>query len=218
MRYTISHHLDDGRRIEVSAERHGDVLRLRAWLVGNDLIEAASSQNYDLSSTTIGAAIADFTAEFEDMAGVAVPRPLLPDDLFALKCPAAPAHWQNAVLWGIAAGADEQPLVTPIPPEPLTPELLAQAAPCTPREIYRIGATCIRAGCVHWRDRCTLVERVVAGYPVVIEGQLQPCGIRSVCRWFAQERAQACRVCPGVVTDIGELPQDTESEAGVAFF
>jgi hypothetical protein len=89
MRHTTTHHLDD-RRIEVSAERHGDVVRLRSWLVKDDFIDAAHTNDYDLSSTTIGAAIADFTAEIEAVAGVALPRPLLPDDLFQLKCPAAP--------------------------------------------------------------------------------------------------------------------------------
>jgi hypothetical protein len=104
--------------------------------------------------------------------------------------------------------------------------LLAQAAPATPREVYRMAAVCIKGGCPHWRDgttgagdgNCSLVERVIAAYPTAIEDKLQPCGIRSVCRWFAQEGAAACRACPGVVTDLGELPQSRDAEADVPFF
>ena len=140
----------------------------------------------------------------------------------ALQCPAAPQWWPDAVVWGVAAGTAEAPRVVPIAPQPVTEELLALAFPATPREVFRFAATCVKGECRHWRSgtdgaegRCSLVERVVAQYPEV---GLQPCGIRSACRWFAQEGPAACRVCPGVVTDYGELPQDADSEGLVKFF
>ena len=141
-----------------------------------------------------------------------------------LKCLAAPAHWPDALVWGIVAGTVEQPHVVPVQPQPITPELIEAAAPATPREVFRIASICIKRACRHWREgaaategdgRCSLVERVVSGYPEI---GLQPCGIRATCRWFAQEGARACRACPGICTDIGELPQDAESEATVPFF
>jgi hypothetical protein len=128
------------------------------------------------------------------------------------------------VIWGIAAGSPEQPQVVPVPPEPFT-EAHAQAAlPATPREVFRLAATCVKGGCPHWRTEqpgaegdgaCSLVQRVRAGFPEV---RPQQCGIRLVCRWFAQEGLAACRACPGVVTDLGELPQDQASEDQVRFF
>jgi hypothetical protein len=111
-----------------------------------------------------------------------------------------------------------------IAPEPLTAASIEAAEPCTPREVFRIAAVCVKRRCRHWAEgndgaendgRCSLVERVVDTFPLV---DLQACGIRSVCRWFAQEGASACRACPGVATDIGELPQEAEAEADVAFF
>jgi sterol desaturase/sphingolipid hydroxylase (fatty acid hydroxylase superfamily) len=83
MAYTTTHDLGDGRAVEVSAERRGDRLRLRASLTRNDVVEAAHRQDYNLSTTTITGAIADFTGEFEQIVGTAAPCPLFPEDLFA---------------------------------------------------------------------------------------------------------------------------------------
>ena len=132
-----------------------------------------------------------------------------------LQCPAAPPHWPDVVIWGIAAGTPEQPRVVPVPPEPFTQAHAEAALPATPREVFRLAAPCIEDGCPHWQGACSLVQRVVAAFPKV---KLQPCGIRPVCRWFALERLTACRVCPGVVTDLGELPQEPERETEVRFF
>jgi hypothetical protein len=209
MRFTLTHHLDRARSCE------------------DDFVVAAHKRDYRLAYSTITESVDEFTAEFEGIARVAPPIPLLPADPFSPMCPAAPAHWKDSILWGIAAGTVEQPQVTPIPPEPLTPELLARAAPCTPREVYRIAATCVKGGCRHWRDGrdgaegdgcCSLIERVIARYPRIVDDRLRPCGIRSVCRWFAQEGPPACRVCPGVCTDIGEIGQSPEEEQNVNFF
>jgi hypothetical protein len=217
-----THRLPDGRSIEVEAETLGKRLRLRARLVdtGGFVVEALS-RTYPADAPNV---ISDFTAEFASVTGISLDRPLFPSDLSSLRCPAAPPHWQGAVVWGIAAGTPDAPHVTPIPPEPLTPALIAAADPCTPREVFRIAAVCVKGACRHWRDgrdgaegdgRCSLVERVVDAFP---PSELQPCGIRQVCRWFNQEGAQACRVCPGVATDTGELPQEAEAEGDVSFF
>jgi hypothetical protein len=211
--------LPDGRSIECEAETRGDRLRLRARLVdANGVIVESLMRDYTADDPN---AVADFTAEFTRITGVGID--LFPD-LTSLRCPAAPPHWQDAVVFGIAAGTPERPKVQYIAPEPLTITLIEAAEPCTPREVFRIAAVCIKGDCHHWRSgsdgaegdgRCSLVERVVDTFPPV---DLQACGIRSVCRWFAQEGASACRACPGVATDIGELPQEAEAEADVVFF
>jgi hypothetical protein len=226
MRITLTHNIDARRSIQATAEGQGGTLRLRAHLVEADQVVTAHRRDYRFSDDTIAQFVADFTAEFAAIAGLFI-ETLFPADLFSLKCPAAPPHWEDPLVWGIAAGTVEHPQVIQIPPEPLTPDWLAKAEPYTPREVYRIAARCVKGGCRHWQDGangaehdgvCSLVERVIAGYPAAVGEKLQPCGIRSVCRWFAQEGPAACRVCPGVVTDLGELPQDAENEKDVAFF
>jgi len=128
------------------------------------------------------------------------------------------------VVWGIAAGTPERPQVIPVPPEPFTTAHAQAALPATPREVFRLAARCAKGSCPHWRPEetgaegdgaCSLVQRVIAKLPKTAP---QKCGIRSVCRWFAQEGLAACRICPGVVTDLGELPQDQASEDQVRFF
>jgi hypothetical protein len=216
-----THRLEDGRSIEVEAETRGNRLRLRARLVDNDIVVETLRREYAADDPS---AVADFIAEFVRIAGIDLDRPLFPSDLTSLRCPAAPAHWEDATVWGIVAGSVEEPRVAPIPPEPVTAALIAAAAPCTPREVFRIAAVCVKSRCRHWRagndgaesdGKCSLVERVIDGFTLL---ELQPCCIRPVCRWFAQEGPAACRVCSGVATDVGELPQEAEAEADVAFF
>jgi hypothetical protein len=81
--YTNTHTLPDGREIEVSADRRGNALRLRANLVTAGVIEAAHSRNYPYDLDMTVRDIAEFTAEFETIAGVDIPWPLFPADLFA---------------------------------------------------------------------------------------------------------------------------------------
>jgi len=141
-----------------------------------------------------------------------------------LLCPAAPPHWPDAKVWAIAAGTKDDPQIVPLPPEPWPPEWAAEAlSVATPRELFRICGTCIK--CKQYWDptqagaqgdgACTLVQRVIANFP---EKPLQWCPIRSVCRWWAQEGAAACSVCPGIVTDLGVLPQDPGTEDQVEFY
>jgi hypothetical protein len=73
--------LPDGREIEVSADRRGNTLRLRANLVGNGVIEAAHTRDYAYDPDMTVRQIADFTAEFEAIAHITAPRPLFPNDL-----------------------------------------------------------------------------------------------------------------------------------------
>jgi hypothetical protein len=224
-RFNITHLLESGCRIEASIEHQHNTLRQRAMFVGADNGVIAHHSGYAaFSEQTIAREIAEFPEAFEKVAGIQAPGPLFPSDFYALKCPAAPPHWPNAVIWGIAAGTPDEPRVVPLAsPQPLTERLLREIEPCTPREVFRIAATCVKADCRHWQagqdgaegdGDCSLVQRVVEAFP---ELALQPCSIRSVCRWFAQEGAAACRACPGVVTDVGELPQAAESEFEVAF-
>ena len=80
--YTNTYPLPDGRELEVSADRRGNTLRLRANLVNAGVIEAAHSRDYALDPDMTAYNITEFTAEFEKIAGVEISWPLFPADLF----------------------------------------------------------------------------------------------------------------------------------------
>jgi hypothetical protein len=129
-----------------------------------------------------------------------------------LSCPAAPPHWPEAKIFGIAGGTIDQPEITFLDEAvPVTPDLLAATTPVSPREVFRFSADCRKDGCPHWSDegpgRCTLVSTVLREFdPVVTE--LPPCSVRKSCRWWAQEGRAACQRCAGIPTDNGELSED----------
>jgi hypothetical protein len=129
-----------------------------------------------------------------------------------LSCPAAPPHWPEAKIFGIAGGTIDHPEITFLDEAvPVTPELLAAATPVHPREVFRFSATCKQGGCPHWSDdepgRCTLVSAILKEFDPVTDA-LPPCAIRKSCRWWAQEGRAACQRCAGIATDTGELPDD----------
>jgi len=81
-----------------------------------------------------------------------------------------------------------------------TDDILKLAEPLDPREIFRFGAPCAESKCAHFTGReCSLVKRIVNTVDPVVE-ELPVCRIRSRCRWFAEEAAEACRRCPGIIT------------------
>lgn len=68
---------------------------------------------------------------------------------------------------------------------------------------FRFGDACVKAACKQWSgERCGIVDQILAASPV---GEwltpLPQCSIRAQCRWYGQRGAEACRVCPLVVTD-----------------
>jgi hypothetical protein len=74
----------------------------------------------------------------------------------------------------------------------------------TPEARFRFAQPCAEGGCAHWvGDRCEVVDHAVRAPELRREPDrpLPRCSIRASCRWFAQEKASACRVCPLVVHD-----------------
>jgi hypothetical protein len=128
MRVEITRRLDDRRTIEASADRRGTLLRLRARLCEDNIVVEMHRRDFDLDDAT---AVETFSTEFSEIAGLFLPA-LFPADMFDLKCPAAPPHWADAVVWGICAGIVEEPRVVPIPPEPVTPEIAGASRPGYP--------------------------------------------------------------------------------------
>ena len=123
-------------------------------------------------------------------------------------CPSAPPEWEGSVAFGIVGGTVDAPRVGWLT-EPLlvTDELLAQAAPVLPTEVFRFAAPCAGHQCSHFDGaECRLVSRTVQLLPPVVD-VLPPCSLRPSCRWWQQEGRAACVRCPQVITDHVAAPE-----------
>ena len=74
-----------------------------------------------------------------------------------------------------------------------------------PEKRFRFAGACVESGCAQWTgSRCGVIDRVLEG-GLLDDGAkaraLPHCSIRSSCRWFEQSGAEACGVCPLVITD-----------------
>jgi hypothetical protein len=72
-----------------------------------------------------------------------------------------------------------------------------------PEKRFRFAGACVESGCAQWTgSRCGVIDRVLGSDLEAPErAGLPRCAIRSSCRWFAQSGAEACGVCPLVITD-----------------
>jgi hypothetical protein len=87
----------------------------------------------------------------------------------------------------------------------LTEEFVAVAQEGRPPEKrFRFAQPCARGGCRQWTgSRCQVIDDVqVALSGTVEDDELPACSIRPRCRWFLQSGADACAVCPAVITDM----------------
>jgi hypothetical protein len=73
-----------------------------------------------------------------------------------------------------------------------------------PEKRFRFASPCLRGGCEQWAEgQCGVIGRVMADTRRDnLQRVLPACSIRSNCRWFEQEAAAACAVCPLVITDM----------------
>lgn len=130
-----------------------------------------------------------------------------------LLCPSSPCDWPGVRLIGVVGGAVNRPKVMYTGPQPVSPDLLACAAPATPTEVFRFASPCQENRCVQFDGtRCRLSELIVRLSPpedgTASLGDLPPCGIRSRCRWWREKGVAACRSCPGIATDNPAIRSD----------
>lgn len=87
----------------------------------------------------------------------------------------------------------------------------------SPEKRFRFARPCLKGGCKQWTGtRCGVIDFVVARVSAELVGvELRPCAIRSQCRWFHQRGAEACAVCPLVITDFCEVVDGEEESAQV---
>ncbi len=73
-----------------------------------------------------------------------------------------------------------------------------------PEKRFRFSSPCLKAACKQWTgSRCGVIDDVseCVGDDQRLDG-LPECSIRPQCRWYRQNGAEACSVCPLVVTDL----------------
>jgi hypothetical protein len=77
----------------------------------------------------------------------------------------------------------------------------------SPEARFRFSSPCLRGACREWTgERCGVIDEALRYASVSSDIPLPQCSIRSSCRWFAQVGAEACGVCPLVVTDPAAAP------------
>lgn len=66
---------------------------------------------------------------------------------------------------------------------------------------FRFADACQHGRCAHWTgQRCGVVDIVLVDGRLPVAPAVPDCTIRDRCRWFLQAGEEACRVCPGVIT------------------
>jgi len=121
----------------------------------------------------------------------------------ASSCPSAQPEMAGSVVFGVVGGTVEEPRVGYLTqPLPASPEVLALAGAAPPGEVFRFGAPCAGAGCLHFDGaKCRLAQRIVQGLLPVVDA-LPPCHLRPTCLWWKQEGRAACMRCPQVVSQV----------------
>ena len=119
-------------------------------------------------------------------------------------CPSARAELGATLLGIIGVDGQVAYLKTAIPIDQDFIDEVSEGG--APEEFMRFANVCVEGKCVQWnrrRSRCGVLDEVK---PILGDGagdaSLQPCSIRTACRWFRQDGPPACRICPGVITDI----------------
>jgi hypothetical protein len=83
----------------------------------------------------------------------------------------------------------------------------------TPEKRFRFAGTCAKNGCRQWTGaRCGVIDSLTeSSENLNVPIELPDCSIRSQCRWFYQLGADACSICPKVITDL--LGESAEASA-----
>src|SRR5262249_38837610 len=86
-----------------------------------------------------------------------------------LDCPSAQPGMTDARVLGVVSGEADAPRLAYLNERvPATPELLAEAAPAEPGEVFRLAARCEQSRCTHFDGgRCQLAARIVESLAVV---------------------------------------------------
>jgi len=76
-----------------------------------------------------------------------------------------------------------------------------------PTEHFRFVGNCAESGCMQWKDsKCSIASNAVEIVKKMLDTmeKLPVCNIRSNCRWYDQEKSNACNACKYIVTEVSE--------------
>lgn len=120
-------------------------------------------------------------------------------------CPSGRCE-EGALLLGVMTSSGR--LAYMQPPTRVDAEFVAAAkARGRPERAFRFSTPCVEGNCPQWTgESCALSRMIVeqAGTVASSSGSRLPtCAIRSTCRWYFEQGADACAVCPLIVADTG---------------
>lgn len=83
-----------------------------------------------------------------------------------------------------------------------------------PEQKFRFVNKCVECGCKQWTGKsCGVIDNLVTYLDnLPVADALPPCSIRSQCRWYKQQGADACKVCKFVVTEVTEQDEPMMEE------
>ena len=121
-----------------------------------------------------------------------------------ILCPSSGMAAGGSLLGVVREDGRVQFLRRPVPIDREFMEVARQGR--NPNKRFRFSRPCATTACPYWEDgtsRCGVGDVVVDELaPTKADEPLPDCGIRASCRWFDQRGADACRVCPDIITDI----------------
>lgn len=116
-------------------------------------------------------------------------------------CPSSICH-SGALLLGVVGGDKKVSLLSP--PIPVNDEFVeAVNAAGEPEKRFRFAGKCAKSGCGQWTGTsCGVMDELAMANHLleIINENLPACAIRPDCRWYSQEGAKACIICPHIVT------------------
>lgn len=74
-----------------------------------------------------------------------------------------------------------------------------------PESRFRFAGNCAKSGCKQWKPdtkECGLIDKVIALVAKPESKDLQPCPIRTKCRWYSQKKNLACSQCDEVFRNL----------------
>jgi hypothetical protein len=80
-----------------------------------------------------------------------------------------------------------------------------------PETRFRFAGPCVTTSCQQWTGSRCAIGDLVAGASQPNSEPLQPCSIRSTCRWWSQNGRAACRSC-SLVVHTPPVPEEEEEE------
>jgi len=123
----------------------------------------------------------------------------------AKACPSGRCE-EGALLLGVMTSSGR--LAYMQPPTRIDAEFVAVAkARGRPERAFRFSTPCVEGTCPQWTGKSCALGRMIAEQADTVASSpssgLPTCAIRSSCRWYFEQGADACAVCPLIVADTG---------------